>query len=116
MVGSSAILVHSIKICKPTQRTHNQTLGNPALTARTGDIVVLRYQENGYITLPQNNPPGKIDVSTIYVYGTTSSTDMLADVHMVWNAQGTGGDRGGQLLTTRSFDDGRLAPRMSWEL
>ena len=96
------------RICKLTQDTHNQTSGSPILSARAGDTVVLRYQENGHITLPQNNPPGKVNAGLVYVYGTTSSlaTDMLAGIHMVWDPLGTGGDGRGRLLTARSFDDG----------
>ena len=102
-------IVPADRICSLSQEAPNQTFGNPLLRAKAGDTVVLRYQENGHITLPQNNPPGKSDVGMVYIYGTGSSSpaDTVAAIHMVWNSLGTGGDRRGQLLAARSFDDGR---------
>ena len=96
-------------ICSLSQQTHNQTSGSPTLTASAGDTIALRYQENGHITLPQQNPPGKVNAGDVYVYGTatSSATDTLASIHGVWNARGTSGDSRGRLLTTRAFDDGR---------
>ena len=43
-------------MCKHTQETQYQSPGNPRLKASPGDLVALRYQENGHVTLPQNQP------------------------------------------------------------
>lgn len=96
-------------ICSNTQRTRNQTAGNPRLQAPPGAAVALRYQENGHVTLPQNQigkPPNR---GTVYVYGTTDprENDTLLAIHKVWNENGTGGDGRGVLLSKQNFDDGR---------
>lgn len=96
------------KICKPSQNQANQTALSPNLVASPGDMVALRYQENGHVTLPQNQPGKPANRGTVYIYGTTkpSADDTLLAIHKVWNAAGTGGDGRGVLLATRNFDDG----------
>ncbi|KKA21039.1 hypothetical protein T310_4945 [Rasamsonia emersonii CBS 393.64] len=77
-------------ICSSSQRTRNQTAGYPRLQAPPGAAVALRYQENGHVTLPQNQigkPPNR---GTVYVYGTTDprENDTLLAIHKVWNENG----------------------------
>ncbi|KAI1463203.1 uncharacterized protein F4812DRAFT_447449 [Daldinia caldariorum] len=96
-------------ICRDTQQAVGQfNAAYPPLKAWPGDLVALQYQENGHVTLPENTPQKPKD-STIFIYGTMhpSPDDRLLSIHRVWNAEGTGGDKRGLLLTTRSFDDGR---------
>ena len=97
------------RICMPAQQTHNQTDGSPILRARPGDQLALRYQENGHITLPENNPPGKPSPGMISMYGTNESSakDTLLNIHNVWDASGLAGDGRGRLLGKSNFDDGR---------
>ncbi|KAL1966581.1 hypothetical protein VTN77DRAFT_3992 [Rasamsonia byssochlamydoides] len=106
--GSNDILP-TTPICSNTQQTRNQTAGNPRLKAAPGAAVALRYQENGHVTLPQNQigkPPNR---GTVYVYGTSDprENDTLLAIHKVWNENGTGGDQRGVLLSKQNFDDGR---------
>ena len=56
------------------------------------------YQENGHVTLPDNQPGKPANRGTVFVYGTTqpSPTDTLLAIHRVWNAAGTGGDQRGE--------------------
>ncbi|KAJ9664141.1 hypothetical protein H2198_000359 [Neophaeococcomyces mojaviensis] len=94
-------------MCKDSQTTQTQTSGSPRLQAQAGANVALRYQENGHVSLPQNQPGKPDNRGTLYVYGTTqpSTDDKFLSIHRVWNAQGTGGDGRGVLLSTQNFDD-----------
>jgi len=96
-------------MCKASQTIGNQTSGSPALIASAGDMVALRYQENGHVTLPQNQPGKPANRGTVFIYGTTqpSNSDTLLGIHNVWTADGKGGDGRGVLLATRNFDDGQ---------
>lgn len=78
-----------------------------AFHVRAGDAIVLRYQENGHITLPEVNP-GKPNSGSVFVYGTwqPSSSEKLRSVHHVWLAPNVTGQRG-FLIGTALFDDGR---------
>ena len=96
-------------MCKSSQTIENQTPGSPALIASPGDLVALRYQENGHVTQPQL-PSGKpLGSGNVYVYGTSKplNNDTYLGIHRVWNSAGTGGDGRGILLATRHFDDGQ---------
>jgi hypothetical protein len=96
-------------MCKSTQNIGSQTPGFPVLNASPGDMIALRYQENGHVTNP-GVPPGKpANGGTVYIYGTQkpSDSDTLLAIHKVWNAAGTGGNGNGILLATRNFDDGQ---------
>ena len=97
------------QICKSTQQTQTQTDGSPRLQASAGAAIALRYQENGHVTLPWNQPGKPKNRGTVYIYGTTEPKqgETLLDVHGAWNADGTGGDKRGVLLSTQNFDDGR---------
>jgi len=96
-------------ICMPSQQTPNQTEGSPRLQAAAGSFVALRYQENGHVTMPYNQPGKPANRGTVFVYGTTqpSPNDTLLAIHKVWNANQTGGDRRGILVSTQNFDDGQ---------
>lgn len=96
-------------MCRDSQSTKNQTAGSPRLQAQAGSRIALRYQENGHVTLPENQKGKPDNRGTIYVYGTTTpkDNDKFLDIHKVWNKDGTGGDKRGVLLSTQNFDDSR---------
>ena len=96
-------------MCKKTQQEQIQSNGSPRLQAAPGDNIALRYQENGHVTLPQNQPGKQENRGTVYIYGTTQpkEDEIFLDVFKQWNAAGTGGDKRGVLLATQPFDDGR---------
>lgn len=81
----------------------------PMLQAAGGDHIALIHLENGHTTLPQNQPLKPRNRGTIYFYGTAEPKpkERLFDVHLVWNRDGTGGDKRGRLLGTRNYDDGQ---------
>ncbi|KAJ6092693.1 hypothetical protein N7486_007982 [Penicillium sp. IBT 16267x] len=103
------VVYDSTKLCKDTQQNQTQTSGSPRLKADAGDAIALRYQENGHVTLPWNQPGKPPNRGTVYVYGTTEPIvgETLNGVHGVWNWNGTGGDGRGTLLSVQNFDDGR---------
>jgi hypothetical protein len=96
-------------MCMPSQQSQTQTAGSPRLQAAAGSAIALRYQENGHVTLPNNQPGKPANRGTVFVYGTTqpSSSDTLLGIHKVWNANQTGGDKRGVLLSSQNFDDGQ---------
>jgi hypothetical protein len=104
----NAILTTDL-MCKSTQTKGNQTPGSPALKASLGDMIALRYQENGHVTLPENQPGKPENRGTVFIYGTTkpSDSDTFLSIHKVWTADGKGGDGRGVLLATRNYDDGQ---------
>ncbi|KAH6900266.1 hypothetical protein B0T10DRAFT_22028 [Thelonectria olida] len=81
----------------------------PMLEAAAGDYIAIMHLENGHTTLPQNQPKKPLNRGTIYFYGTSQPKDeeKLFDVHLLWNKDGTGGDKRGKLLATRNYDDGQ---------
>ena len=96
-------------MCKKTQQEQIQSNGSPRLQAAAGDNIALRYQENGHVTLPQNQPGKQENRGNVYIYATTQPkpNELFLDVFKQWNAAGTGGDKRGVLLATQPFDDGR---------
>lgn len=102
-------LLPSYKMCKDTQQKQTQTEHSPRLQASAGAAISLRYQENGHVTLPQNQPGKPPNRGTVYVYGTTEPRvgETLLDVYKQWNTDGTGGDKRGVLLSKQDFDDSR---------
>ncbi|KAL8795812.1 MAG: hypothetical protein Q9195_001692 [Heterodermia aff. obscurata] len=96
-------------MCMPSQAQATQSSDSPRLKAAPGDMVALRYQENGHVTLPNTNPGKAPNRGTVYVYGTTqpSPTENFLDVFKQWNADGSGGNKKGKLLATQNFDDGQ---------
>ncbi|KAK3366520.1 hypothetical protein B0H63DRAFT_405449 [Podospora didyma] len=102
------------KIARPDQRKLDGSSYNaefPMLNAAPGDFVALLYTENGHVSAADVAKPGKpINRGTVYLYGTTQndlSSANLADIHLTWTADGTGGDGKGKLLATRNYDDGQ---------
>lgn len=101
------------KMCKSTQAFGSNNAQFPILTAAPGDWIALRYQENGHVTLPQNQANKPLNRGTVYIYGTTQldNNANFADIFNKWNADGTGGNGKGRLLATRNYDDGRCYQR-----
>ncbi|PPJ55130.1 hypothetical protein CBER1_09963 [Cercospora berteroae] len=95
-------------LCSVAQRQPCQTADSPRLRVRGNETVVLQWNENGHITKPWNNPPGKNGSGEVYVYGTNQSSpsDVLQAIHHVWATDGQGGDGRGRLLYHGPFDDG----------
>lgn len=102
-------ILNSDSMCKDSQKTAVQTDGSPRLQAAAGSLIALRYQENGHVTLPKNQPGKPSDRGSVFIYGTTqpSEKDTFLAIHEQWNAAGTGGDKRGKLLATQPFDDGQ---------
>ena len=98
-------------MCKHSQQTQFQSDGSPRLQAAPGDLVALRYQENGHVTLPQNQPGKQPNRGTVYIYGTTQPKfpELFLDVFGQWTSgsNGTGVEPRGILLASQSYDDGR---------
>lgn len=106
--GNGGILDTDL-MCKDSQKQQVQTDGSPRLQASPGSLVALRYQENGHVTLPDNQKGKPANRGTVYIYGTTqpSPTDTFVGIFQKWNTEGTGGDKRGKLLATQDFDDGQ---------
>lgn len=100
-------IVASDRICKSTQQTQNVTQYSPLLQATPTSKILLRYQENGHVTL-RDRDVRKISPGTVFVYGTNESSpeDTFMDIFGVWTEDGTGGDGRGVLLAEAPFDDG----------
>ncbi|ETN44763.1 uncharacterized protein HMPREF1541_10433 [Cyphellophora europaea CBS 101466] len=79
-----------------------------ALQAAPGDVVSLRYQENGHIALPEASP-GKPDSGVVFVYGTWHPVPSakFRDIHRVWGTLEPGSNEEEFLLTRSAFDDGQ---------
>ncbi|KAL8900960.1 MAG: hypothetical protein Q9207_005440 [Kuettlingeria erythrocarpa] len=107
--GRANKILDSDPMCMPSQQQPKQSDGSPMLTAAPGDMVALRYQENGHVTLPENQPGKASNRGTVYIYGTTSPKpdEKFLSIHKVWNPEGTGGDKRGKLLATEPYDDGQ---------
>ena len=97
-------------MCKSTQQGGQPQPGNYAsLRSSPGGMVALLYQENGHVTEPENVPGKQANRGTVYIYGTQQPKDneTFYEIHKIWNADGTGGDKRGVLLSTQNFDDGQ---------
>ena len=107
--GRANNLLDTDLMCKSTQSKPNQSDGSPALKAAPGSMIALRYQENGHVTLPENQLGKPANRGNVYIYGTLDPqpTDTLLKIHKVWNEDGSGGDKRGKLLATQNFDDGQ---------
>lgn len=105
--GDKGLLTTDL-MCKDTQ-TKPDPDKSQRLQAAAGDFVALRYQENGHVTLPQNQLGKAPNRGTVFIYGTTdpSETDTFLAIHNKWNAAGTGGDKRGKLIATQDYDDSR---------
>jgi hypothetical protein len=98
-------------LCHPSQRSAVQSPNYPRLQSSPGNMVAMRYLENGHVTIPGGgtNLPGKPALGgTVFVFGTQDPRqgETLLDV-LAWTRDGLGGDRRGRLLTAQDFDDGR---------
>ena len=96
-------------MCRKSQLQQAQSNGFPRLSASPGSMIALRYEENGHVTLPQNQPGKPANRGNVTVYGTTQPrpNENFLDIFKQWNEAGTGGDKRGRLLATQPFDDGR---------
>lgn len=103
----SNVILPADQICKLSQQFPTEVGGSPRLRASAGSQILLRYQENGHVTLPANTP-GKLTAGMISIYSTNQflPDDTLQAIHKVWNVMGTGGDQRGRLLARQNFDDG----------
>lgn len=81
----------------------------PKLSAAPGELIALRYQENGHVSIPGTPPDKPANRGTVFVYATEKpkDDDKLLDIHHVWNEDGSGGDKRGKLIATRNYDDGQ---------
>ncbi|KAL9035381.1 MAG: hypothetical protein Q9180_004893 [Flavoplaca navasiana] len=102
-------ILDSDPMCMQSQQQPKQSNDSPMLKAAAGDMIAVRYQENGHVTLPQNQPGKAPNRGTVYIYGTTDPKpdEKFLSIHKVWNPEGTGGDKRGKLLTTQPYDDGQ---------
>ncbi len=94
-------------MCKRSQYSQYQSNGSPRLQAAPGDLIALRYEENGHVTLPQNQPGKQANRGWVYIYGTSKPAfpELFLDVFGKWD-NATGGDQRGTLLATQPYDDG----------
>ncbi|MCJ1383450.1 hypothetical protein MMC17_006564 [Xylographa soralifera] len=107
---NQSLILSTDPLCKSSQSSqNNQTVGNPRLQAPVGSKIALQYQENGHVSLPNNQPGKPPHGGLVYIYGTSSPqvNDSLLNVHRSWTTDGTGGNKQGKLLATQYFDDGR---------
>jgi hypothetical protein len=102
-------MLPNMTMCRPSQQGSNNTADSPRLQAAPGDVVAMRYQENGHVTQPWIKSGKPVHSGTVYVYGTENprEDDTFLAIHKVWNLDGTGGDGRGKLLSTQYFDDGQ---------
>ncbi|MCJ1479199.1 hypothetical protein MMC13_007883 [Lambiella insularis] len=106
---NQSLILPTDPMCNPSQTKQVQSGGNPRLQAAAGASLALQYQENGHVTLPNNQPGKPANRGTVYIYGTDQpmTNEYLLTVHRNWTADGTGGDKRGRLLSTQNFDDGQ---------
>ena len=97
-------------LCMADQQLNSpRTPGAVNLQATPDSMIALLYQENGHVTLPQNQPGKPPNRGTIYIYGTTqpAQNETFNNVFGKWTADGKGGDGRGKLLSMQNFDDGQ---------
>ena len=98
-------------MCKPDSQQPGppRNASFPRLVASPDSSVALLYQENGHVTLPQNQLGKPANRGTVYIYGTDDpkANEQFSAIHKVWNTEGTGGDKRGKLLSAQNFDDGQ---------
>jgi len=68
----------------PSQQWPETTAEDQVLKAPSENQIILRYQENGHVTL-SSNISGKATSGTVSIYGTNQSlsSDMLHGIHNV---------------------------------
>ncbi|MCJ1389016.1 hypothetical protein MMC18_001869 [Xylographa bjoerkii] len=107
---NQSLILPTDPLCKSSQSSQNsQSAGHARLQAPVGSKIALQYQENGHVSLPNNQPGKPAHGGLVYIYGTPSAqvNGSLLDVHRSWTTDGTGGNKQGKLLATQYFDDGR---------
>lgn len=87
-------------VCKETQRTYNQTIGSPALSARANDTIFLMYQENGHVTKLDSSHPSS-GLTVIFGTSTPSKADKFQAITSGAESNNTIG-----LRRAVGFDDG----------
>jgi hypothetical protein len=98
-------------LCHPSQRVPNQAGSFSRLQSSPGNVIAIRYAENGHVTVPGGGIGlvGKPEKGgTVFVFGTKQPRpdETLQNV-LHWTRDGKGGDRRGRLLTAQNFDDDR---------
>lgn len=94
-------------LCMPTQRQANSSSANfPSLVAQPGNMVAMKYLENGHVSLPDNQVGKPGSGGLVYVYATTNPNEnqTLLDT-LSWTTNNTLPQ--GRLLAIQNFDDGR---------
>lgn len=96
-------------LCHTAQRKQVQSSDKyPRLQATPGGYIAMRYQENGHVTLPQNQLGKPKKAGTVFVYGTTDPQEDEKLVNVLqWTKDGQGGNKKGVLVAMNDFDDGR---------
>ena len=98
-------------LCHPSQRVSNQVGRFPRLQTRPGNVIAMRYAENGHVTIPGGGLGlvGKPEKGgTVFVFGTGQPRpDETLQTVLHWTRDGKGGDQRGRLLTAQNFDDDR---------
>ena len=92
------------QVCNPLQNSPQQSPGSPRLQAAPGDLIALRYTENGHITgqTRQGRTPGQGNVA---IYGTTKDRNPRFGALLQMTPNGT--LEQGRVVANQSFDDGR---------
>ena len=98
-----AYITETNNICSNRQSHINLSI---ALHTAPRDEILLRYQENSHITLPEASS-GKANPGTVFVYRTWQSVpfEKLRSVHQVWGRFETDQDQDRFLLTETAFND-----------
>ncbi len=99
-------IIFSDRICMLSQQFSYQSQDNSRLKMRADKKVVLRYQENKHVTL-SHATLDKATSETVFVYDIkkSRSTDILLNIHKVWNKNETTSDARERLLAEFDFDD-----------
>ena len=108
-------LIGSVKgapVCMPRQQTQTQSPGHPRLQASPGDLIAIRYTENGHVTQPRDPKlaagPDQPHGGPVRILGTTQGTGAFTlDQVVQWTQDGSGGDKKGKLLEMQNYDDGQ---------
>ena len=92
----------NVPVCMDRQQQQIQSEGFPRLQASPGDMISLRYIENGHTTAPQaGRSPNSGDIS---IYGTTDGkTKFTIGQVSGWSKDGSS-DKG-KLITKQPYDD-----------
>jgi hypothetical protein len=113
-IGENSIL------CHPNQRKPEQSKDSyPRLKTAPGQFIAMRYTENGHVSIPNDatNKPKPEKGGTVFIYGTTEPKEDEKLVNVLqWTKDGQGGNKGGVLLATNNYDDGRCYERSAQQV